>query len=520
MDARREPTLERDLVLGLDCSTTASKAIAWDAEGNAVAEGRRPLPILTPRAGWHEQSAETWWDATCQALRQATQAVDARRLAALCITPQRETFVPVGEDGSPLRPGILWMDERAGPLLPSLEGSWGRESFHRTTGKPLSANLTIAKIAWLQRHEPETFSRAARYLDVAAFLNQRLTGLCRTGWGCADPTGLFDMTHIAWAQTLLDSVGLRTEQLPEAFPPGAFLGEVTATAAHAAGLPAGLPIVAGVGDGQSSGLGVGITQPGQAYLALGTSVIAGTFSQHYVVDAAFRTMYGGLAGTYMLEAPLLGGGYTVQWFMETFAPSTDQEALEREASQLPPGSEGLVLVPYWNSVLGPYWDVAASGIVVGWRGHHRPAHLYRAILEGIAFEQRLNITGVEAATGRPVESLVAVGGGARSDLWCQTIADVTGRPVVRSNTAEAAALGAGVLAAAAVGLHPDVPCAARAMTRLQPNPLRPDGSRNERYRRLYKDVYVHLFPALQPHLRRLAEYGQPSFSTGSRKDPT
>jgi len=116
-----------------------------------------------------------------------------------------------------------------------------------------------------------------------------------------------------------------------------------------------------------------------------------------------------------------------------------------------------VLVPYWNSVLGPYWDVAASGIVVGWRGHHRPVHLYRAILEGIAFEQRLNISGVEAALGRSVESLVAVGGGARSDLWCQTIADVTGKPVVRSSTTEAAALGAGILAATAAGLHPTSP---------------------------------------------------------------
>jgi xylulokinase len=504
--------LKRDLVVGVDCSTTACKAVVWDAGGRALAEGRASLTVQTPRPGWHEQAADSWWEVTRQALQQATRSVDGRRLAALCVTHQRETFVPVDDEGSPLRPGILWMDERAAPLLPALAELWGRESFHRLTGKPLSANLTIAKVAWLRRHEPEVFARTRFYLDVGAFLLRRLGGVVRTGRGSADPTGLFDMNHGTWAATLLEAIGVQAGQLPEVFPPGAILGEVTTEAARATGLPPGLPLVAGVGDGQSGGLGVEVTRPGRAYLTLGTSVVAGTFSEDYVVDEAFRTMVGGVPGTFVLEAPLLGGGYTLEWFREHFAGGRNRDALEREASTLPPGSEGLVLVPYWNGVLGPYWDDAASGIVVGWRGHHRPAHLYRAILEGIAFEQRLTLAGVEAATGRTVESLVAVGGGARSELWCQVIADVTGKPVRRSSATEAAALGAGVLAAAAGGLHPDVPRAARAMARLDPDPLVPEGRRHERYTRLFEDVYRHLFPALQPSLQRLADYARPPSS--------
>jgi xylulokinase len=510
MHATVGAAVKRDLVIGLDCSTTASKALVWDARGRAVAEGRRALAVRTPRAGWHEQPADAWWRASREALRDATRSVDVRRLAALGVTAQRETFVPVGDDGSPLRAGILWMDERAAPLLPSLERSWGSDRFHRLTGKRPSANLTIAKIAWLRSHEPEVFHRAVRYLDVAGFLVQRMTGRARTGRGCADPTGLYDMTRDRWATGLLRSVGLGTEHMPETHPPGAVLGSVTATAARASGLPAGLPVVACVGDGQSSGLGVGITAPGQAYLALGTSVVAGTFSPSYVVHPAFRTMYGGLDGSFMLEAPLLGGTSTVEWFLERFAPGSDRETLEREASHLPPGSDGLLLVPYWNGVLGPYWDAAASGIVVGWRGSHRPVHVYRAILEGIAFEQRLNVAAVESALGREIESFVAVGGGARSALWRQTIADVTGKPVVRSGTVEAAALGAAVLAAAAAGVHRDASSAARAMTRRERCPSRPDGRRHERYTRLFEDVYVRLFPALQPYLNRLAELREPA----------
>ncbi len=508
---RRMP--KRDLVVGVDCSTTASKAVAWDAEGNAVAQAHCPLPVQKPRPGWHEQPAESWWEATSRALRQLTSAVEPRRLAGLCLTHQRETFVPLDAAGGPLRPGILWLDERAGPLLSTLAESWAAEDFHRLTGKPLSANLTISKIAWLRKHEPELFERTAMYLDVGAFLIHRLTGLYRTGWGSADPTGLFDTAHHGWADRLLSAVGVRREQLPEALPPGAVVGEVTTSAGETTGLPAGLPVVAGVGDGQSGALGVDVTRPGQSSLALGTSVVAGTFSGRYLVDAAFRTTCGGVPGTHLLEAVVLGGGYTLQWFMEHFAGSRSQQDLEQEARRLAPGSEGLILVPYWNGVLGPYWDAAASGVVIGWRGSHRAAHLYRAILEGIAFELRLNTTGVEAAVGRPVERLVAVGGGARSDLWCQILADVSGKPVARSRTVEAAALGAGMLAAAATGLHPDVPAAARAMSHLEPDPLRPDGERHERYRHLYEDVYRSLFPALQPSLRRLA--GQARAETDS-----
>lgn len=491
-------------MVGVDCSTSASKAIVWDGAGAAVAEGRCPLPLARPRPGWHEQPAEAWWEATSQALRQALRGVDSGRLAGIGLTHQRETFVPVDATGRPLRPGILWMDERAAPLLPALEALWGEGRFHERTGKPLSANLTIAKIAWLREHEPAVYEHAARYLDVAAFLVSRLTGLTRTGWGSADPTGLFDMTRNEWAQPLLESIGLRAEQLPEAVEPGTIAGAVTPAAAAATGLPEGLPVVAGVGDGQSAGLGCGVTGAGRAYLALGTSVILGAAAHGYLTSQACRTMYGGAPGTFLLEMPLLGGGYTVQWFMEHFAGGRSRESLDREAARLPPGSEGLLLVPYWNGVLGPYWDASASGIVVGWRGGHRPVHLYRAILEGIAFEQRLNLEGLEAVLAGRVETLVAVGGGADSDLWLRILADVTGRELRRASTIEAAALGAGILAAAASGLHPDVTAAAAAMVQLAPGAVRPEATHREPYDGLYERVYRQLFPALQAPLGRLA----------------
>ncbi|HSB02624.1 MAG TPA: FGGY-family carbohydrate kinase, partial [Anaerolineales bacterium] len=350
----------------------------------------------------------------------------------------------------------------------------------------------------------------SKYLDVHAFLVQRLTGSCCTGWGCADPTGLFDLQNNRWAETFLSQVGIRLDQLPELYPPGTVLGTVIPSVAQACGLPADLPVVAGIGDGQASGLGVNITSAGDAYLSLGTSVISGTYSDQYVFSSAFRTMTGGVPGTYLLETVQLGGGYTIAWFMEKIAAQPGknaaqlQEFYDQAARAVSPGSEGLVLVPYWNSVLGPYWDAAASGIIVGWRGHHQLPHLYRAILEGIAFEQHLGTLSVEKAVGQSVNRYIAMGGGAQSDLWCQILADVTNKPVFRAVTTEAAALGAGILAATAAGCYADARQAAREMSHILPQPAEPDPARHDFYNRLFEEVYRPLFPALQPYLDRLA----------------
>ncbi len=506
-------TTQKVLILGIDSSTTACKAVVWDAEGNMVSSGRAGLAIHIPRPGWHEQPAESWWRAMLRALRQCLRGLDATRLAGLAIAHQRETFVPVDETGAPLRPGILWMDERAADLLPVIERGLNGADFHRLTGKPLSANLTAVKIAWLRKYEPTVFARTAYYLDVHAYLVKRLTGELATGWGCADPTGLFDMAQHAWSGEVLQACGITARQLPPAFPPGSVIGRVSRAAARATGLPEGLPVLAGLGDGQAGGVGANICEPGAAYLALGTSVISGSFSSRYVVNPAFRTMSGGDRDSYLLETVLLGGTYTLEWLVKTFlgkqgaAAVRLRAALDHSLEDIPPGSEGLVLVPYWNTVMNPYWDASASGIVAGWRGMHRPAHLYRAILEGIAMELRLEFEGVETALGKPLERLVAMGGGAQSERWCQIIADVLGKPVFRTTAAETAALGAGILAAVEVGLYSSTAEAAAAMTHWEARSFHPRPEEQAFYTHLYEEVYRPLYPALREPLRKLAKIG-------------
>ncbi len=262
------------------------------------------------------------------------------------------------------------------------------------------------------------------------------------------------------------------DQFSELVEPGSVIGLVTPEAAQATGLPSGLPVVAGAGDGQCAGLGANATGDGRAYLNLGTAVVSGAMSKEYLTDRAFRTLYAPIAGSFFVEHVLRGGVFTIGWFVDKFAadlrnswlPLSPEELLEAAAAKVPPGAAGLMLVPYWNNVMNPYWDPSASGIMIGWTGVHGREHFYRAILEGIAYEQRLVGDAMMAATGQRFTAYVTMGGGSRSTLWCQIVADVTGVPVLRSTSTEATCLGAGILAAAAMGWYGDVKQAADAMT--------------------------------------------------------
>lgn len=501
-----------ELVLAVDCSTTACKAIAFDAQGQAVAEGRAPIELSHPAPDGWEQDAERWWSAWLQAVSEVTRSLGERaaRVVALCNTHQRETFVLTDEQSRPLHPALVWMDARCTEQVRAAKERVGPRRLHELSGKPACTTPSMYKLMYLLDARKDLAGKHPRVLDVHGFVTWRATGRCATSLASADPLGLVDMAAKTWSAELLEAAGVTVGQLPELVAPGAELGQLSGSVAAACGLPAGLPVVAGAGDGQAAGLGAGITTAGRAYLNLGTAVVAGVLSERYLCEPSFRTLYGAAPDTFFLESDLKGGTFTISWLLDRLLGPGETErhgfeellaGLEREALALPAGADGLILVPYWNGVMNPYWDDDATGIVIGWSGHHGRAHLYRAILEGIAFEQRKSLDGIAKAAGSIVE-LVVMGGGSKSDLWCQILADVTGREVVRAGTPEATALGAGLLAAVAAGWHADLDAAARAMTstgdRFAP------GQARATYERLYAEVYDGLYADVSDRLQRLA----------------
>lgn len=413
-------------VIGVDCSTTATKAVVFDAGGAAVAEGRRTFPLSRPQPGWHEQDPDTWRASTVGALADAAAQIDPGDVAAIGLTHQRESFACLDDRGRSIRPAILWLDGRAGPQI----REHGTAAVHELSGKPPDVTPAFYKLLWLQENEPQTLRRTAMVTDVHGYLVHALTGHWTTSVASADPLGLVDMTTGGWSQQLLDQVGLTREQVPDLAEPGAVVGVLTDEAARQTGLRAGTPVVAGAGDGQCAGLGADVTVAGRAYLNLGTAMAAGTYSDTYHWDRAFRTMFGPVPGSYTLETLLSGGTYIVSWYVDRFGQIPDlglglspEQVLETAAAQLPRGSDGLMLLPYWNAAQTPYWDPSARGVVLGWQGTHGKAHFYRAALEGIAYELRLQTDGVDAVLGTPVDRFYAMGGGsaARSGpSWSRT----------------------------------------------------------------------------------------------------
>ncbi|MEJ6502181.1 MAG: FGGY family carbohydrate kinase [Rhodobacterales bacterium] len=497
-----------DLVLAVDCSTTASKSVVWDLEGRAVSMGRASFSHATPRPGWGEQDPLDWWTATKEAIGKACGRVDVSRLAAIAVTHQRETFVCLDENNHALRPAMLWLDTRATDQVTR----YGSDEVHRITGKPPNTATSWYKLQWLRENEPRMLDSTMRVADVHSYLVHRLTGEWATSWGSVDPLGVLDLENFTLSEDLISALGLTTEHFPTVHAPGSVLGKLRSDVAQMLDLPAGLPVVAGLGDGQSAGLGVGITRPGEAYLNLGTGIVSGTFSADYRTDRAFRTMAGGVPGTYLFETFFGGGTYNVTWFIEQFSDIghkpfgldlSPERILEAAAGDLPAGSEGLLALPHLTGVLTPHWDSNARGVLFGLSPRHGKAHIYRAILEGLAFEQRYSTTGAEAAMGSWTKRFLLMGGGTNSALWCQIVADVLARPVEIAREVEATCLGAGMLAAAGAGLFPSIQAAADAMSG-GGRVYDPQPGQVGRYDRLF-EVYKDLYPALRDPFAHLNE---------------
>jgi sugar (pentulose or hexulose) kinase len=509
-----------ELVLAIDNGTQSIKAALFDLRGGLVCLEKEVFrPYFARQPGWAEQDPEVFWQALCRVCQRlwARSEVPRDRVRGLALTTQRGTVINLDADGRPLRPAMLWLDQRRTYGQKPVGGPWGLLFRLAGVRETIAYFQAEAEANWIRRHQPEVWRQTRRYLLLSGYLTYRLTGAFVDSVGCQVAYLPFDYKRLAWASDRdwkWSCLPLERAWLPELVLPGELLGRVSRAAAAATGLPAGLPVVAAAADKACEVLGSGSVDPAVGCLSYGTTATVNVTHPRYLEAIRFLPAYpAAVPGHHTLEVQIFRGYWMVRWFKEEFGhPEVEaaaREGLEAEAlfdrlvAEVPPGSMGLMLQPFWSPGLkmpGP----EAKGAVIGFGDVHTRAHLYRAILEGLAYALREGKERIEKTTRIPITSLRVSGGGSQSRHALQVTADVFGLPTAKPHLYETSALGAAVVAAVGLGLHPDFPAAVEAMTRIG-RMVDPIAENRERYEALYTRVYRRLYPRLRPLYRSIRE---------------
>ena len=489
--------------LGIDSSTTATKALLMDAEGQVVAVGRSEYGFETPKPLWSEQSPESWWLATVEAIKQALNrsGVDGASVRAIGMTGQMHGLVLLDHAGRVLRPAILWNDQRTQRECDEIRDRVGRERLISVTGNDALTGFTAPKIVWVSRHEPDVYDKVEHVLLPKDYVRYRLTGEFAVDKAGGSGTILFDLAARDWSHEITRDLGIEESWLPPTFEGPAVTGGLSREAAAMTGLAERTPVVAGGGDQAANAVGVGAVSPGVIAMSLGTSGVVFSSTDHPVIEPEGRlhAFCHAVPDMWHLMGVMLSAAGSLRWFRDTVAPDMTYASLDQVAASVGAGANGLLFAPYLSGERTPHPDPLARGAFVGLTLRHEVGHMARSVMEGVAFGLRDSVELIASTT--TLGEVRVSGGGAQSDLWLQIIADVTGLPVRAVGTPEGAAHGAAILAATGTGAFTSVSQATELAVDLGPvfDPGADVGIYDEAY-----TIYGGLYPALRDSFHSLA----------------
>ncbi len=503
-----------DYILALDLGTTAVKVIVFDEDGNALAKSTQEYTLLTPSALEVELPVETYWSAFKKGVAEvmAKSGVSPSKVKGLGISAQGETLIMADGDGHPLMNAIVWLDSRAQKEASELASHFGNEESYRITGQvEIVPTWPAAKILWLKRNMPDIYARTSHYLLIEDYFIHRLTGryVCEGSLICS--TVYWDIIRKRWWKGMLDFLAVDESQLPEIRESGEIVGSILPDIAKELGLSTETIVATGALDQACGAVGVGNIAPGVisentgAALAICATVGKPSFDPKRRMPCHYQA----IPDTYMAHT-FTTGGMVLRWFRDGFCqPETasaalagmdSYELLDKEADKVPPGCDGLVMLPHLQGAMAPESNPKAKGVFYGFTLHHTRPYFVRSIMEAIAFAIRRNID-VLADIGIEEDEIRSLGGGSRSRVWGQIKADCTGKPVYTMKNEEAGCLGAAMLAGVAIGRYRDLKAAAEGMVELK-HRLEPDPSKkaayDEAYQR-YKDLYESLLGMFASH---------------------
>ncbi|MDJ0395741.1 FGGY-family carbohydrate kinase [Rhodococcus sp. G-MC3] len=479
-----------DLFVGIDMGTGSSKGVLVTEAGDVLASEQRAHRMSLPHPGWAEVDAEdVWWADVCAIAAALVAEVPAgSAVAGVCVSGVGPCLVLTDSELRPVRPAILYgIDSRASTEIDELTELFGADDLLRRCGKSLSSQAVGPKIEWVRKNEPDVFDRATRWFGSNSYIVAKLTGEYvqdhHTASQC-DP--LYSVRDFGWNADWIDRV-LGGLEVPRLAWPSEVVGHIDARGADASGLPVGTPVVAGTVDAYAEAFSVGVRHPGDLMLMYGSTMFLVQVLADYHTNSALWTTAGVQEGTYALAAGTSTAGSLTTW-LQTVTGGAPFDELMREASAVPAGAEGLLILPYLAGERTPVFDANARGVLSGLTLRHGRGHIFRAAYEGISFGIR-QILEMFENSDTPVTRAVAVGGGLRSPVWAQALSDITGQTQLITEQAIGASYGDGLLAAIGVGAVPPETDWATVSSELPPNPAN---------KGLYDDLYgswLQLYPA-------------------------
>ncbi len=512
--------MTKDLILSIDNGTQSLRTLVFDIEGNLLAKERVEFePYFSDNPGWAEQDPAVYWQAlvtTCQNLWKNSE-IDKERIAGVSVTTQRGSVINVDKDGKPLRPAMLWLDQRKTYGLPPLGGHWGLLFKVLRLENMIAFLQRETEANWIKLHQPDIWAKTHKFLLLSGYLNFKLTGEYSDSTGSQVGYIPFNYKKLDWcsrADWKWDAMPINKDHLPKLFKPGEVIGEITKQAHEATGLPLGLPVLAAAADKACEVIGSGGFEPSIGCLSYGTTATINVTHKKYIETIPLLPAYPSAIPDYhSLEVQIFRGFWMVSWFKKEFGHKermaaeeqgvSPEELFDKLIDDVPAGSMGLILQPYWSpgvKVPGP----EAKGAVIGFGDVHNRAYFYKSILEGLAYSLREGKERIEKKTKIPITSLRISGGGAQSRNAMQVTADVFGLPAAKPHLYETSGLGAAIDTAVGMKLHPDFETAMKAMTHVG-EMFEPNMKNFEIYDALYKEVYTKLYKNLKPLYEKIRE---------------
>ena len=489
-------------LIGIDVGTSGTKSVLFDLKGNVIASATGEYPLYQPQNGWAEQNPDDWWKAVCGTLQEICPKADSQ-IVGIGLSGQMHSLVLLDKDNQVIRPAILWCDQRSSTQCEKIESILGRERLIDITANPALPGFTASKLVWVQDNEPENYAKVAHILLAKDYIRFKLTGEYATEVSDASGMQLLDVAGRCWSEEVCQKLNVNMAHLAKVYESPEITGHITNKAAELTGLPAGIPVAGGGGDNAAAAIGMGVCRSGKAFTTIGTSGVVFTPTNSPIIDKKGRihTFCAAVPGTWHVMGVTQAAGLSLNWFRGNVAPGMSYREMDEKAAHLNVGCEKLLYLPYLMGERTPILDSNARGVFFGLSAMHTPAHMARAVMEGVSYSL-YSCLEVIREVGIDVSDMALCGGGGKSPFWQQMMADVYNIPIKTMVSDEGAALGAAILGGCAAGVYKSVPDACDAIVKDKNHSL-PQNGEHEKYMAYYS-LYTQLYASLKDSFRQLA----------------